>query len=195
MGVLLNSFTEAVSYLMVNLGIWHTIISYAIGAVSIVFLFISFQMKDRKKILIINAIGSFGWTIYFMLQGDLMSGVTGTISLIRTIIFSFRDKHAWAKSIVWLFVFLGLNIAFAIFSFSSWKDIFPLLAGIMMTISFFMIKEKHVRIFSLSCYLLWMCNSLSKGYWIALASDVISLTSVIIGMIRFKKQNNTLDNN
>ena len=193
MNFLIELSAKIKPWLIGNLGVWHTVISYAIGVVSIIFLFLSFQMKDRKKILIINAIGSFGWTIYFVLQGDLMSGLTGTISLIRTIIFSMRDKHAWAKSIVWLFVFLGLNIAFACLTFATWKDVFPLFAGIAATLSFFMLKEKHVRALSLACYGLWMCNSLSKGYWIALASDVITLTSVIIGIIRYKNQKPTLE--
>ena len=189
MGILLESFRGSIEILKLNLGVWHTVISYLIGAISIVFLFISFQMKKRNKILIINAIGSFGWTIFFVLQGDLMCMFTGVIALIRTIIFSFRTNHPWAKSIVWLFVFLGLNVFFSVLSFDSWRDTFPLLASMMSTISFYMIKEKHVRACSFICYLMWMCNSLSKLYWIALASDIITLSSVVISLIRYRKQN------
>ena len=188
MNVLAKISAQIKPWLVANLGVWHTVISYLIGAISIVFLFLSFQMKNRKKILIINALGSFGWTIYFVLQGDLMSGLVGTVSLIRTIIFSMREKYAWAKSIAWLFVFLALNVGFACLSYVSVNDLFPLLAGCFATLSFFMLKERNVRIFSLACYFLWMCNSLSKGYWIALVSDVVTLTSVIIGIIRFNRQ-------
>lgn len=187
-----NQFTP---WITTTLGVWHTIISYMIGAISIIFLFLSFQMKDRKKILIINAIGSFGWTLYFVFQGDFTSGLIGIVALIRTLIFSMRDKHAWAKSIIWLFVFLGLNVFFTCLSFSSPKDLFSLFAGIMSTISFFMLKERHVRLCSLACYLLWMGNSLSKGYWIALVSDVVTTTSVIIGIIRYNKKQKLTNTN
>ena len=107
---------------------------------------------------------------------------------IRTIIFLFREKHAWARSIVWLFVFIGLTITFTVLSFKTWKDLFPLFANIFATISFFMIKERNIRLFSLACYSFWMCNSISKGYWIALVSDTCALVSVIIAIIRYKKQ-------
>ena len=191
MRLLLENFKASIELLKLNLGVWHTVISYLIGAISIVFLFISFQTKKRKRILIINAIGSFGWTIFFVLQGNLMCMFTGVIALTRTIIFSFRPNHAWAKSIIWLFFFLSLNVFFSLLSFDSWNDVFPLLASITSTISFYMIKEKHVRACSLICYLLWVGNSVSNLYWIALASDLITVTSVTISLIRFRKQNAT----
>ena len=171
-----------------SLGVWHTVISYSIGVISIVFLFLSFQMKDRKKILLVNTIGSFGWICYFLLQGDLVSGLTGSVSIIRTIIFLFREKHAWARSIVWLFVFIALTLTFTIMSFNTYKDLFPMIANVLATISFFMIKEKNIRMFSLGCYSFWMLNSITKGYWIALVSDTCALTSVIISIFRYNKK-------
>lgn len=182
--------TQIKPTLVNSLGVWHTIISYTIGVISIIFLFLSFQMKDRKKILIVNTLGSFGWICYFLLQGDLVSGFTGSVSIIRTIIFLFRDKHAWAKSIVWLFVFIALTVTFTVMSYNSYKDLFPLCANILATLSFYMIKERNIRFFSLGCYSFWMCNSISKGYWIALVSDTCALVSVIISLIRYNKQNN-----
>ena len=176
-----------------SLGVWHPILSYGIGIISIIFLFISFQMKDRSKIIVINMIGSLGWTFYFMLQGDLASGLTGAVSLLRTITFLFRTKYKWAKSIVWLFVFLGISAFFTISSYRSWRDIIPLFATTMATLSFYMIKEKNIRMFSIACYSGWLLNSLTKGYWIALVSDVCVLTSVILSLIRYnreKKQEN-----
>ena len=56
-----------------------------------------------------------------------------------------------------------------------------------------MIKEKNIRMFSIACYSGWLLNSLTKGYWIALVSDVCVLTSVILSLIRYnreKKQEN-----
>jgi hypothetical protein len=179
---------ELLPILQNALGVWHPILSYGIGTIAIVFLFVSFQLKDRSKIIVVNMIGSLGWTFYFMLQGDLASGLTGAVSLIRTIIFLFRTKYKWAKSVVWLFVFLSITAFFTISTYRTWRDLIPLFATTMATLSFYMINEKHIRLFSMGCYAGWFLNSITKFYWIALVSDVCTLTSVIISFIKYNRK-------
>ena len=169
----------------------HAVLVNVIGEISILFLVLSFQMKDRIKILVINFIGAFGWTVYFVLMGDLTSALVGVIGLIRTIIFVFRDKHSWAKSPLWLIFFLAISVVFGVSSFSSWKDIFSISAGILSIVSFYCLSERKLRLISVGCYSCWFANSVSKGYVIALISDVLTLVSVVLALIRYEiKQKN-----
>jgi hypothetical protein len=179
---------QIVPYLTSTIGeLNHTILVNVIGAISILFLVLSFQMKDRLKILLINFIGALGWTIYFVLMGDLTSALVGFIGLTRTIIFSFREKHAWAKSPLWLIFFLAISIFFGVTSFSTWKDLFSITAGLLSIISFYCLSERKLRLVSVGCYSCWLANSIAKGYVIALISDVLTLASVILALIRYER--------
>ncbi|MBR2614425.1 MAG: YgjV family protein [Clostridia bacterium] len=188
MGFLSKISQNIVPFLESKLGVWHDIIAYIVGAIAIMFLVLSFQMKNRKRILLVHALASITWICYYLLNGDLTSGLIAFTSVVRNGFFLLKERYAWAKSIVWLFVFIAINLTFGIISFSTYKDIFPILGGIGSTTAFFMTKEKDIRIFSFIAYVFWMCNSISKGYLMSFISDFLTLSSVIIALIRYRKK-------
>ena len=101
-----------------------------------------------------------------------------------------RDRHDWAKSKVWLFVFLVLNVAVCIFGFKVWHDIFPPLAGIFGAIAYFAIDEKTYRYFALLNVVFWLSNSIAKMPMtlLALICDSTCTVSALVGLYRFYKR-------
>lgn len=171
-----------------KLGVWYNIIVSIVGVVSIIVLFLTYQMKSRDKILFVYIFAALSWMTYFLLQGDLTSAFMNIIGIIRSLIFMQREKHKWAKSIFWLFFFIAIMLVCAIFTFSTWKDLFPLIGNIIGTISFFVLNEKILRVLNITTYLFWIGNSISKLYYLALVSDSLALVSLIISLIRYRKK-------
>jgi len=183
----LNELSSKMLIALESLGVWHDIITNFFGVVAIILLVVSFQMQSRIKLLIVFLFSQLMWAIYFILQGDLASGIMCSLSIIMSLIFMQREKHKWANSIFWLFFFIALMLTCSILTFKDWRDLFPLLGNLLTAISFFTLNEKVLRNINVGTYLCWMGNSISKLYVVALISDTLTLISVIVSIIRFNK--------
>lgn len=176
--------TEALSNSMGN---GYPILYNTIGIIAIFMQFMVYQMKNRKTILCWAMVNSVAWMAYFLLQGNFVSGVSCLLGILRNVVFIFRGKHAWADSYLWLGLFLCISGASS-FGFVSWIDIFGLLAGLSSTIAFFMKEEKYIRSISLVTFIMYMINSVTHAYWVALVADTTAFISVIIAIVRYSKK-------
>lgn len=170
-----------------SMGVWYSVMFNAIGVISIFLQFMIFQMKSRKNIILVGMASNVGWLSYFVLQGDFISGLSNIIGIMSNVIFLMRGKYRWADSKLWLIFFLAVAATFSIVTFQTWKDVFAMLACLSSMIAFFMIKEKNIRLISLFTYVMFMCNSISKVYVVALVADITAFASVVLALIRFAK--------
>ena len=182
----LNNLSKSIVDSLSVLGVYYSVLTTAVGVISIVVLFLSYQMKTRGKILTTYIGAATGWMLYFILQGDLTSAILNVIGIIRSVIFMQREKHAWAKSIFWLFFFIAVMVTCVALTFTDWKDLFPLIGTILGTISFFVLSETLLRLLNVGTYCMWMCNSIFKGFVVAMVSDGFALLSCIISLIRYR---------
>lgn len=176
---------ELRAFMDANLGIWYYIILNAFGVIAIILKVTEVQLNNRKTILTFATFAAFGWTLYFAFNFDFASAISCLLSTIQIIIFSQRGKHKWASSIAWLFIFLGLQIGFGILSFTSWKSIFPIIAGSLSVFAYFVMDENKYRIFILIYACFWLMNSIFNLYIIALLSDTFCFVSASIAIIRY----------
>jgi len=75
---LILNFTSILGGMTIS--IWF-IIAQMLGVVSIIFEFVSYQIKDKRKYLLVNGIGGIFWTLMFVAMG-LSSSMSTQISLI-----------------------------------------------------------------------------------------------------------------
>ncbi len=176
-----------VSGLSASMGNYYHLLYNAIGVISIVTQFMIFQMKGRSRIILVNIASNLGWLLYFALQGDLLSGAANVIGILSNIIYIFRTKYRWASSRLWLLFFLLVAGVYSVLTFRVWNDVFPLVACLLSMIAFFMIKEVNISRISFFTYIMFMCNSISKLYIVALIADVTALISVLISLYRHRR--------
>ena len=174
-----------VSTLNSALGSWYVILFNAFGIIAMLVKVCEFQLKTRNKIIIFATLSSCSWFIYFILQGDFASAISNLILIIQGIIFYQRGKRKWASSIVWLFVFIGAQAVFGIFTFKTALDLFPIVGGSLLTVAYFVMQEKRYRLIVIFGMSLWLLNSITKGYLLATINDAACVISAIIGFIRF----------
>ncbi len=170
------------------MGIWYPILYNSIGIISIFTQFAVFQMKKRENIILVNLASNLGWLLYFVLQGDLLTGISNVIGILSNIIYFMRTKYRWADSKLWLIFFLLFAGTFSVLTFETPNDIFPLLACLSSMTAFFMIKEENIRKISLFTFLMFMCNSIINLYFVALFADITAFISVIIALYRYRKK-------
>ncbi len=185
-----NMFDGIVKVLSENLGFWYIILINIFGVLAILTKASEYQFKKRAIRFMLCITAGMCWLSYFLLQGQTVSTLANLVSVLQTVIFMQRDKHEWAKSKIWLFVFLILQVAICVIGFRVWHDIFPPLAGIFGAIAYFVLEEKKYRYFALFNVIFWLSNSISKMplTLLALICDSTCTISGIIGLVRFYKR-------
>ncbi len=193
--LLLSASLNYVSVLKDALGIWYQIIFNTIGVLAMLFSVIAYQFKRRFAIMSFTLTGQACWVLYFVWQGDLVSALTCFITVSMVVVFLFRDRAAWAKSRVWLFVFLGAIVLSSVLTFRDWRDVFPMFAGVFIVLSNYMLDETKLRIFALCSLICWVANGALKGYYVALISDLSSLISNVVSLYRYRNVKKKEDEN
>ena len=177
---------EVLNLLELSLG--RIVLFNAFGVIGICLQILLYQMKKRKTIILFNIANNVTGFSYFSLQGDLLSGTANIVGIVSNLVFLCRGKYRWAESKLWLLLFIAIGVTYSIFTFKTWRDIFPLVGCASSMVAFFMIKEKNIRKVSLFTYTCFMCNSISKLYIVALIADITAFSSVVIALIRYSKK-------
>lgn len=180
-----NNLSNTIVNSLSTLGVWYLILVNAFGVLAIVCKVVEFQCKSRKIIFTLATLSFACWIMYFALQGDFVSALINFICFIEVLLFMKRESWKWVNGIWLMFVFLALQIGLGIITFKYWHDIFAILGGALMTIAYFVMSKKTYRIISAGSQLLWVANSVSKLYVVALINDVFATISVFVSIIRF----------
>ena len=116
------------------------------------------------------------------------SAVACALSAIMLAVFAQKDKWKWSTNPVTVVLFTVIIAGFSAIGFQSWKDVFPILAGVFAVIANSRSDEKSLRQFSLFWFLFWLINSTLKWYPVAFANDFLCTVSAVIAFIRYRKE-------
>ena len=171
-----------------------------VSIVGMIFNLISFQQKEHKRAVVCQFFSSATFCVSYFMLGATVGGILNIIGVIRALVFIFKDKTK-ADHLLWLVAFstlfvLSYSLAFLAFGKEiSPKNLIvealPVLAMIVNTASLRMGSTRAIRRLGLIASPLWLTYNifcLSIG---AIASEVLNLASIIIGIIRLdvKKKN------
>ena len=185
MGILINAFSSLVNVLQGSLGGLYVVATYVFGFCAMGFAILSFQTKKRITIITMQLVSHVFWILYFTFNGAFVGAVLNIISMLRCIIFSFKDEHKWAKSYFWLAFFIAISLFVTMLTWSKWYDIFPIIGMIVLTFGFYMSSEKNIRILSLVGYPMWLTYGICTLSYVAIVNDGICFISLIISFIRY----------
>jgi hypothetical protein len=147
-------------------------------------------MKDRKTILLVQAIGIALITTQYFMIGATSGAVLNCVCLLRTVFFYFADgkiKSLLLKKYLFPTFFTILICAFAIFSWEGWYSIFILLCLAINSFCVGACNPQNLRksmIFTCILAFIYNVYVFSIG---GMANEILSLISALIGIIRYKK--------
>jgi len=155
-----------------------------IGFVALILVVVSFQLDNRKQILTLFLLVTVLFTIHFALLGALVGSAMNLIAAIRNFFFLHNEKK-WAKSKLWLYVFITLFWLSGIITFTSPLSILPIVA---MTIDSFVVwssKTKTIRFGILLPRPLWFIYNYFVGSYPGMFVEVFVTLSIFVGIFRF----------
>jgi len=170
-----------------NQGVLETV-GQIIGLFAVVLTFISYQIKEPKKLILVLAGSALAIMINYLLIGALPGAVLNAVCIIRNVVYAFDDKKIFSYK-WWPYVFMA---AMAALGALSWQGPVSLLIIIPLMINTLFLSFKDNQklrksiLFTSTLVLIYNLIVFSLG---GIINESLAIISSVIGLIRFSKKN------
>lgn len=163
------------------------IIGQILGIISAILTLLSYQMKDKKNIMIFQTIATAFTCVSFFFLGALSGFALNIVCLVRNGVFSIVDtKKRYSR---WLGVlFAAIMVVFGIISYQYWFSLLITLALIVNSIFISLDSPQTLRksiLFTSSLVLIYNCIVFSIG---GIVNEGVSIVSSAIGVWRYRNK-------
>lgn len=159
------------------------IASYVFGFLGIASSIVIYQQRKRIGLLISKLLSDVIWFFHYLFIYAYSGAAIAVIGFVREIIFINRNKK-WAKSPLWLVLFLLLSAGAGFITWKNVFSIFPCVASALAVISFWIGNPRLARILSFPISAFMLTYAISFNGYLVIANEILSLTSSTIGIIR-----------
>ncbi len=166
------------------------IIAQIFGLVAMVSLFLIYQQKNRKKILLAKLSADICWVAHYLCLGGIAGMIPNSVGIFRELVFVNRKDKAWANSVFWPILFIAINFGLGMTTFHSLYNILPIVASAFVTLSLWIDRPKLTKIITLPVCLAFMIYDFYAKSYIGMINETISILSIIIFFIKERKKTN-----
>ncbi|MBR5743152.1 MAG: YgjV family protein [Clostridia bacterium] len=166
----------------------------AVGIVAMAINTLSYQCPTKKGILRMQLVSSLLFMFHFGMIGAITGSILNGIGAFRAVVYGNRDKK-WTQSKIWLPLFITLYLTAYVMTFTVFGkeatlgnlalELLPVMGMIVTNIAFLQTKERRLRMLALINSPLWMAYNGINGSIGGTVTEIISLISIIIAVIRF----------
>lgn len=162
------------------------ILAQIIGILAVATYLLSYQLKRRKHIVLVNAISSILYVLQYIMLGAFEGAAIDILSAISTLTAHKKDKSFIAKHVKAIVVFMNLSIlAAGLCLYKNIFSLFPIAGAILQTSAFWITDEKRIRQVSLLGTPFWFIyNLVSRAYGSTLGT-ALSMVSLLVAMYRY----------
>ena len=154
------------------------------GAFALVFVSISYFLRDRYKFLLVQICVNFCYSAAFFIAGTYVGAAMMLTASFRYLYLFIFEKKSFKYTNYFLSVFIVIYIVLTIVFWVNWLDIMPLIASILFTVVF---AIKNIAIgrpfFIVSCLLYVVYNIFAMTY-ISAASNLLEAIVVFCSIIK-----------
>lgn len=168
-------------------------VAQAFGFIGMIFNIIVFQQKKQKMVLLFQFFAALSFAVSFFMLGAKVGGLLNTVGALRSVVYYF-DKKLHANSVVWFIIFIVLFASSYPLTFLAFNtpmnlsnfiiEVLPVVAMIVATIAIRIGSSKVVRGLGLISSPLWLTYNCFSGSIFGIASEILNLISIIVGIIR-----------
>lgn len=176
------------------------IVAQIFGIIGMICNILVFQQKTHKRVLIWQFFAASVFAVNYFMLGAVVGGMLNLAGALRSVVFFFKEKTN-ANSVWWLAFFIcafAISYPLAFFVFGTAPttknliiELLPVVAMIVATISLRLGSARAVRGLGLISSPMWLTYNCFSGSIGAIASEILNLISIIVGIIRFDIRKNT----
>lgn len=156
----------------------------ALGLLGSLIVFSSVQFNNRKIILLAQAAACALWLVHYSLLGAATAAATNIICFARSAVFYFNDRP-WAKSKLWLALFLVLFAVNSIVTWEGARSILPAISMCLTTLALWTTNMKRTRLLYLLNSPFWLAYDLLVRSYSCALIEAVAFCSYIIAVWRF----------
>ena len=159
-----------------------------LGAVGYLILSLSYFKKEKRQILFMQIISY----LFFALHYYFLSGITGTIcnllglfSLLSIYLFEkYKLKNKLFISVLFILLIFIINMM----TFQNIYSIFPMIASIIVIVSFFSNDENFIRKIGIVSAICWLIYAIVYKSYISLIFEFFTFINVITAFVKNRKK-------
>ena len=154
---------------------------------------ISFQQKTQKGVIVCQFLGGLVFAVSYLLLGAYMGALLNFLCILRSIVFNFKEK-THATSPIWFISFVIAFIACYLLVFTAFGkepttinfliEALPVIGMTAHTFAYMKDNAKIYRQMSLISSPAWLVYNLISRSIGGTICEIISLLSIVIGIIR-----------
>lgn len=163
---------------------WEFWLIQAIGLMGNIAVISAVQFNNRKVVLGAQALACVLWSVHYGALGAVTALCTNFISFGRSAVFYFNDRR-WAKSRLWLWLFLGLFITNSLLTWEGWRSILPAVGMCATTLALWTRNETKLRLLYLCSSPPWLIYNILCGSYSCTIVEIVALISYISAIYRF----------
>ncbi len=153
-----------------------------LGALGILANAIIYQQKTGTKLLIWKMISDVLWTLHYLILGGFSAAAIAFIGIIRESIF-LNQKHAWARSKLWLLLFVALSIGSAALTWQSIISILPATASVLSVFGFYRANPILSKILAYPISLCMLAYDIFILSYMGIINESLTLISTTIAVV------------
>ena len=155
------------------------IVSQILVGIAAVFDVLSFQFRDRKRILACLAVSSALIAGHFFLIGNVTAGLCTILSATRFTVAYFSKRRSW----IWVFSLVATLVLVS--TYQSPINLLPFLGAILGAIGSFHGSDKVLRLCAMVGTAGWIIHNMLIGSPAAVALESLFLACNVFGFWRF----------
>ena len=174
-----------------------TVLAQIIGIIAMVFNILSYQGKKQKSVIALQLVGCTLFCLNYLLLGATVGGLLNIIGTVRSVVFLFKDKIKADRPIFAVLFSIAFFSVYILNFFVFGKEItaknliielLPVFASILLTLSYRLKSAAKIRLCGLISSPAWLTYNITVGSIGAIICEVLTLSSIIIGIIRHDKK-------
>ena len=163
---------------------------HLLGLGAMISLFLIYQQKDRRRILLCKLSADVFWIAHYFLLGATAGMIPNLVGIFRELVFINRGKKKWAATPFWAALFILINLTLGILSFDVWSDIIPIIASSFVTVSLWINNPNLTKLITLPVCAAFLTYDIFVGSYMGILNESISIVSIILFFIRKAKGDN-----
>lgn len=160
--------------------------AFIIGLLAVACFLLSYQMKRRKGIILLNATSRALYILQYILLGAFDGAALDVTGMIASLLAGKKDA-ALIKKHLKLFI-IGIDVIIIVSGLIFYRNIFslfPIVGVLLHTSAFWLENEKHIRLVSLLGSPFWLVFNITSGAYGSAIGDTLSIISILIAIFRY----------
>ena len=166
------------------------IIAQFFGLLAMFSLFLIYQQKNRKNIILAKLSADFFWVAHYLCLGGIGGMIPNAIGIFRELVFINRKNKAWANKLIWPILFIVINFSLGTTMFYSFFNVLPITASAFVTISLWIDNPKLTKLITIPVCIAFMVYDFYIKSYVGIFNEAISIGSIILNFIKERRKAN-----